>query len=204
IGFLRAPVSYEVVRSHYVRLDQIDLHVVNTLLEEMSTQAREVVALATEPGSAVEGRTVFMRYSGQGHEISVTLPARRLDDHDRERLRADFEAAYAALYTRAIPGAAIEALTWVVTLSTPRPPVETLPVPEPGAAEAREHREVFDPAAVQMRSMPVYARETLAPGSRLSGPALIVEPQTTTFVSRPFDARVDARGYIVMERKPGE
>ena len=46
-----------------------------------------------------------------------------------------------------------------------------------------------------------YRRADLVPGDTVRGPALIVEPQTTTFVSPRFDARIDTAGNIVMTRR---
>jgi len=37
-------------------------------------------------------------------------------------------------------------------------------------------------------------------GAQISGPALIVEPQTTTFVSADFSASVDGFGNIFLEK----
>jgi len=47
----------------------------------------------------------------------------------------------------------------------------------------------------------LHRREHLQPGVRVRGPALIAEDETSTFVSASFDARIDAAGCIVMDRK---
>ena len=44
IGFLRAPVGYEVVRSLYQRFSSFDVAAVNALLAEMRDEAMAVVA----------------------------------------------------------------------------------------------------------------------------------------------------------------
>ena len=78
-GFLRAPVAYEVVRTRYVRLDaSFDPDFVNALFDEMRQEAEAVVRAGAPDGALVETRAADMRYSGQGHEISVSLPARPL------------------------------------------------------------------------------------------------------------------------------
>ena len=46
-----------------------------------------------------------------------------------------------------------------------------------------------------------YRRDGLSPGMSLEGPAVITEDQTTTIVGAGFDARLDALGYIRMERR---
>ena len=69
VGFLAAPIAYELVRSRHARLDAFDVKAVSDLLDEMATEARALV----EPGAAGapvrERRAAFMRYVGQGHEI---------------------------------------------------------------------------------------------------------------------------------------
>ncbi|MBT5667516.1 MAG: hypothetical protein HOJ06_19415, partial [Rhodospirillaceae bacterium] len=41
----------------------------------------------------------------------------------------------------------------------------------------------------------------LTPGMRISGPALITEDETSTFVAASFDASINAAGYIVLDRR---
>jgi N-methylhydantoinase A len=41
----------------------------------------------------------------------------------------------------------------------------------------------------------------MAPGAVITGPAVIAEDETSTFVSNSFDAYIDGAGSIVMERK---
>ena len=59
----------------------------------------------------------------------------------------------------------------------------------------------FEPFDARRVDIPVYFRESLAPGVRISGPALITEDQTTTVVTSSYDAEIDSRGYIVLTRK---
>lgn len=51
-----------------------------------------------------------------------------------------------------------------------------------------------------LRPARLVDRGALAPGMVVPGPALIAEPQTTTFVGSDFTARVDARGQLVLTR----
>ena len=76
IGFLRAPVGYEVVRSLYQRLSTFDVAAVNALLADMAAEAMAVVARGSFGAPLAQSRLAYMRYVGQGHEIPVNLPAR--------------------------------------------------------------------------------------------------------------------------------
>jgi N-methylhydantoinase A len=51
------------------------------------------------------------------------------------------------------------------------------------------------------REVPVYERSALAPGSRVKGPALISEDQTTVFVTAGFDATVNNLAHIVLDKR---
>jgi N-methylhydantoinase A len=203
IGFLRAPVAYEVVHSRYMRLSAFDPAGANALIDRLAAEARAVV----EPGAGGrpvgETRGAFMRYVGQGHEILVPIPARALAAGDEAELRTRFEVAYAQLFARIIPGAEIEILSWSVVAGTaaerPVPP----PVPSPATAPApRAMRRVFEPGLGRTIDMPIFLRAEMAPGARISGPALIAEDETTTFVTARFDAAIDGARSIVLSRKP--
>ena len=201
VGFLHAPVSYEVVRSRYTRLSAFDAEAVNAMFEAMRREAEDIVRLGAPRSDLAETRIGYMRYVGQGHEVEVTVPGRRLDSGDAATLQAAFDAAYRAHYARIIPDMDVEVLTWSLTLSAPVPPPEPVPEPpaaEPGAAEG--HTSLFNTGRADYDRVPVYSRDRLAPGTRLRGPALIPEHQTTTVVGEGFDARIDGRGNIVMEK----
>jgi N-methylhydantoinase A len=200
IGFLRAPIAYEVARSRYHRLSAFDAAFVTETLAGMGAEAHAVVRAAAPAEDLTESRSAYMRYLGQGHEISVALPARPLEAGDRALLQRTFDEAYAGLYGRTIPGLDVEILSWTVTVSTrvpePRPVAvlpESAPTPEPAA-----RRRVFDPERDGPVSVPVYRRDRLAPGLGIEGPALIVEDQTTTVVAARFKATVNSHGAIVM------
>ncbi len=202
IGFLRAPVAYEVVRSRYMRLGAFDAAQANALFAEMAAEALAVVRQAAPDADFVVQRTAFMRYVGQGHEIAVALPGRDLVADDRRVIQAAFDDAYAAHYGRTIPDAEGEILSWMLSSATPAaaaPPAGVEPAEAP-ASPVRE-QQVFDLAARAFAAVPVYRRENLRQGARFAGPALVVESQTTTVVPAGFDGRIDTRGYIVLERR---
>ncbi|MFI4994286.1 MAG: hydantoinase/oxoprolinase family protein [Hyphomicrobiales bacterium] len=202
IGFLRAPIAFEVVRSRYMRLADLDLDGANALLHDMRKEALDVVVSGAGGAALTEKRSAFMRYIGQGHEIVVPLPGRDLAEEDSTILRNDFEREYTALFSRAIPNAEIEILTWTLSLGTQAASISTAAATAAnGETRPPGLRRIYDPERDEMPEVPVYLRKELAPGIRLSGPAIIAEDETTTFVSASFNASVNAQGCIVLERK---
>lgn len=203
IGFLEAPAAFELVRSLYMRLDRFDTATANALLEAMSSEATALAREAAGDQQLGEQRRAFMRYSGQGHEIPVELPGRPLTSADTAVLRQAFEAEYDRLFARHIPGAAIEIMSWVVLVSVAesQPPRLSSPEPQPPPAESAGTRNVFDARLGKRVDVPVFERDNLRPGSHVSGPALIVEDGTSTYVSASFDAAVDAGGALILTFK---
>jgi len=211
VGFLLAPVAYEVVRSRHQTLTALDARTVNALMDEMRAEALEVVRQGTSSENLRETRQAYMRYIGQGHEIAVNLPVGIYSDGDAREFRQAFEAAYTRLYGRTIAGVGIEVLSWTLTISAeeaesgsmgvrlagaaPGLPVEQLPAPTSNGTQS-----FFDPASMQRCNAPVYLRDRLQPGISIIGPALIAEDQTTTVVTADYQATIDEHGYIVLTR----
>jgi N-methylhydantoinase A len=89
VGFLHAPVSFEIVRSRYATLDALDIGRGSTPSSDRHGREATAIARLGQPDRPLtERRTAFMRYHGQGHEIEIPLPARDLTDADLPALRA--------------------------------------------------------------------------------------------------------------------
>ncbi|MEC4594734.1 MULTISPECIES: hydantoinase/oxoprolinase family protein [Nitrospirillum] len=202
IGFLRAPVSYEMARSLTLRLDQLDLDRLNSLLDGMTAEARALVEAGAPGAAQVERRTCLARYKGQGYEIPFEIPARTLVPEDVDLLRAAFETAYRTQYGGVTLDLPIEALTWRVTVGSPAwKPKDTAVVTATRDLEVTERRPVIDPDSGAALPFALVRREVLRPGDRVRGPALITERETTTVVSPRFDAWMDANGYLILTRR---
>src|SRR5437763_4539394 len=94
VGFLVAPISYELVKSRHMRLDSFDCAGASLLLAALSQGARALVEPGARGAPVTERRLAYMRYVGQGHEITVLLPLRDLTAVDAASLRAEFEREY--------------------------------------------------------------------------------------------------------------
>ncbi len=203
IGFLRAPVAFELARSRVMRLSAFEAEAVNAMFAAMETEALAAVLLGA-PGAAVsQWRTAEMRYVGQGHEIVVPLPVRRFAAADIDEMRARFEASYTALFGRIIPGLDLEAVSWTLRAAADRAAEDAAAAapPAPFAPAPEGTRRVFDAGSGAFATVPVYRREALGPGARIAGPAVIAEDATTTIVTPAFVADIEADGAIRLNRK---
>ena len=201
VGFLKAPIAYEVVRSRNMRLAAFDPAIVNGLMQEMRVEALTVIRAAEPCRDVVERRIAFMRYVGQGHEITIELPNGDFSDEDRDVVQLAFDAEYKRHFRRTLPNAETEVLTWALSLSVAPPTPEPLgAAPVAGAATPTGHRNVFGSKAGEMREVPLFRRTELALGAVFDGPGIIVEDQTSTYVPNGFSAGIAANGYIILER----
>jgi N-methylhydantoinase A len=201
IGFLRAPVGYEVVRSLYQRFSSFDVGAVNALLDEMQQEAREVVQRGSFGAHCEETRTAYMRYVGQGHEIPVPLPARRLTVEDVLAISAEYDKEYSRFYDRPVPGSDVEIMSYAVVVATVATEVSDAPIAgHDAAAVATGMQEVRDTVSGEVSEWTVYDRDSLSPGMRLGGPAIIAENETSTLVGPGWSASVDGYGYIELTR----
>ena len=204
IGFLKAPFAYEAVASRLIRLSAFEAEAVNLLIGELKRTA-EAFVRAGARGPLKTTLTAFMRYAGQGWEIPVAVPDRPFRDADAEAFREMFQREYARFFGRAIDALGdleIEIVTWSAKVQ------EELAAPVPQRLElggsvvaAEVWRDVFDPAQGALRPSAVFAREALAPGARIEGPAVIVERETATVVTTKFDAVVQRDGSLLLLRK---
>jgi N-methylhydantoinase A len=208
IGFLRAPVGYEVVRSLYQRFSTFDVVAVNTLLADMEAEAMEVVAQGSFGAPLAQRRIAYMRYVGQGHEIPVPLPSRPLGEEDVPQVRAAYDTEYTRFYDRPVPGSDVEIMSYAVL-------VATIPHDDPGTplvgddamfapdAAPAGTQLVRDTTTSEVSAWSVYDRAKLAPGVHIAGPAIIAEDETSTLVCQGWNATVNGLGYIELTRETG-
>ncbi|MBN8902461.1 MAG: hydantoinase/oxoprolinase family protein [Rhodospirillales bacterium] len=206
IGFLRAPVGYEVVRSLYQRFSSFDVDAVNGLLDAMRLEAMAAVEQGSFGAPVTETRTAYMRYVGQVHEIPVPLPARTLTADDVALIRARYDEEYARFYDRPVPGSDVEIMSYAVVVTTVPEPVESLPVVGEGVAPAvhpvRSQR-VRDTVSGEVSDWAIYDRTTLPVGARFAGPAIVAEDETSTLVGPGWSAVVNGFGYLELTRDGG-
>ncbi|MTH64141.1 hydantoinase/oxoprolinase family protein [Paracoccus shanxieyensis] len=204
IGFLRAPFGYEALASRVIRLSGFDPAEVNALLDGLKTTAEGFVRAGTS-GTILREITAYMRYVGQGWEIPVMLPDRAFVSDDIALLRDSFRENYARFFGRAIDGLdglEIEVVTFSVKAQDGRPAPERVALTLGTATTAPDtHRPVFDPAQGKMLTTAIVERASLSTGTRVPGPAIIVERETSTVVTSPFDVVMQADGSLLLIRK---
>jgi N-methylhydantoinase A len=199
-GALVTPVRIDLARSLVRRLDTITAVERDQLLDQMRAEAAGVLSSAGVPGRSVVFRYgVDARYHGQGNEITVWLDPGEPWPDSTDEIDKRFGELYATVYGMTIPDVPVEIVTWRVSAFAPEPAVSLaaaadLPAPAPKARRSVRFRRGEAPV-----DTPVYDRHRLGVGSRLSGPALLEERETTAVLRPGWTATVAADGSVVAE-----
>jgi N-methylhydantoinase A len=203
LGAARADLEGDLVEPVYERLGALDGAALARISAGLQQRAAAWVGEQTR-ALAVTGTSVElaadMRYDGQGYDVTVPLRAEWLTGGDFDRLRAAFHAAHRATYGHANENAEIwlKELRAHITGATAKPKVVPLrrEAPSGGAETTRAMR-----LSGREFQASVHERVGLGVGQRVSGPAIVNQMDTTTWIPEGWQASVIPSGALVLERK---
>jgi N-methylhydantoinase A len=203
LGFLVSPVATEEITSYVCRLDKMDWNKVNSFLQTMQAKGNKFLSDAKIPplrgGEAGAVSIVSdMRYTGQGHEITVTIPTGKLSQKSIPEIEQNFKAEYKLRYGRDIENIPIESVTWRVLVSGPSP--ELIPkqaIVGKHTKALKGTRKVF--WGKQYEETPVYDRYSMEPNKKIKGPCIIEEFESTTVVGHNSTVIIDEYKNIVID-----
>jgi N-methylhydantoinase A len=200
VGFLKAPVGYEVVKSLRMLLNRFETDKVNDLLEKMKNEAQGIIQSETGSMKFVEERFAFMRYAGQGHEIKVQVDNNLLTQSDISKIKTSFEKKYEKLYSRILPNADIEILTWSLSLSIKNEKFNSFQkINSYKKINEQSLVDIVDYDSSKKIKVPYFERDSLKPGDIIKGHCIISEEQTTIVVSNKFNTKVLSNNFLQME-----
>jgi len=201
-GMLLADFRRDLVRSHFVRLDQVSAEEIRQWFAQL-----EAEGIAAVEGAKLENRRIVirrsldMRYVGQEHAVTVDVPLSAFGRGGKASIKAHFDALHGERYGRSSPDEAAEIVSIRSTVSgvmkKPRLAKIARGGARPSAAASTGERKVFFAGRGWVKCR-TFRRDALASGNRIAGPALVEEHASTTVV-QPGDAlRVDAYGNLVI------
>jgi 5-oxoprolinase (ATP-hydrolysing) len=171
-----------------------DTKVRGQALAEETRQALINQGLAAEK---IRTRTEWrLRVDGSDTSIAITL------DND-DKMRAAFQTAHERLFGFQPDGALIiESVTVEAEAEPPGASNWTLDLPRAGEYDltpsVKAHVEMFDDGG--SRSIPVYTLDSFAPGATSTGPALIMEPNSTIVLDAGWSAKRLDDGMLCLTR----
>jgi 5-oxoprolinase (ATP-hydrolysing) len=160
----------------------------------LAQQCRDELLAQGVPAADIAVLTrAHLRYAGTDTTITILASdaeAMRRSFEEGHRQRFGFIDAGKAITVEAVE---LEATSRNTTRDEPVAETETRAIPEPDA-----RTRFFSGGAWQ--DAVVFHRATLAPGHRVMGPAIIIEPNQTVVIEDGWAATVTPRDHLVLER----
>lgn len=208
LGMVLADFQYDASATLLVREDELDLSAVEATFARFGDElARRLEDAGVPPQARAIERLLELRYDGQGYELPVPVDG-SLDGARFAQVVAAFHAAHERAFGWSDAERLVEVVFARAVARGAMPGKPSLAVaPEPARADA-------GPRAARTRACwfsghdepletPVLARELLAPGDRLAGPAIVEQPETTTLVPPGWRLRVDAHANLLLTLADG-
>ena len=185
------------------RLDAIGADALGARLARLGAGARAVLAAQGVPDERIALlRRVHLRYEGTDSALVVAFDT-------AASMQAQFEAAYKRRFSFLMPARAlvVEAIS-VEALGKSDAPAE-MPAPVQGQGQEQEQGQGQGAGPCERVPMfvdgawlnvPLYLRNTLAPGAVIDGPAILAEDNATTVVEAGWQALVTPYLHLVLTR----
>jgi N-methylhydantoinase A len=202
-GLLVTDMTADYVRTQVMEPDAFDADAANAAFAEMEADGLAKMRDEGLPESAIRvERHIDARFRGQGHELSVPVPAGTLTpDHLLEAADA-FRELYAQVYgiRQEYPVQLVNFRTRIVG-EVPKLELGRSPPAVGGPERAlKKARPVYFRRAGGFVDTPVYERVRLAAGDAIAGPAVVEEPDSTTIVPPGYRLEVGDYLQLVIER----
>ncbi len=201
LGFLHAPFSFEASRTNYMNLRNFNSSRVRTIFQKLESKAFSFVKTCKRPGQIKSVFKAYMRYRGQGWEIPVELSSTVIQDLSANQIKQIFEKEYGKLFGRSVDGIDIEITSWSVNAFIPQKPVSSARVQNSKKVySVTAHKKFFDQTLGKSVNAKIVERSKLAPGESISGPAIIMEKDTSVLLSSNFKAVLQNDGCISVNK----
>ena len=204
MGCVIADMRQDFVQTINARVDMLDEA---ALAAFMTAHVDQGLALLDAARTNFEARELSfeldMAYVGQTHTVSVPLTVKTeggtVTAITRAEIETAFDATYKATYGRLLQNGVrrILNLRSAVTGKRPKFDLSTLAPPEGGRVEKIGMRKVhfgntwYDTA--------IYDRLALPSGTKIVGPAILTQPDTTVLIEPHLQGRVDRFGNTIIE-----
>ena len=202
LGVAIADVVKDYSRTVMLRGEQIDPARLEEEFHGMEGLAREQLSQEGLPmDQMVARRYLDVRYLGQSFELTVDYPKRPTSRNFQRSIGASFYRAHLQRFGYADRSQAVEIVNLRLKLELPveKPslPGESMGDADPSEAWMGQARVIFRDGP---KTTPMYQRDRLRPGNRLTGPALLLQLDATIVLSPGWAGTVDTFGNLVAER----
>jgi N-methylhydantoinase A len=205
LGLLHADVRGDFSLTRLVIATPQNLRAINTGFDELRQRGTEWLRGEAEADARTKfGWLIDMRYSGQNFELSLDVKGGKLDAKSLAHLIVRYHKRHHESYGYDMRGQPVEVVNVRLAVTVERrAPTHEKHSPARGAVKnaVSEKRKVWFPETGFVTT-PVYDRERLPAGCRISGPAIVEQMDTTTVVPPRAKLAGDKLGYLHLEVEP--
>jgi N-methylhydantoinase A/oxoprolinase/acetone carboxylase beta subunit len=175
--------------------------VINDLNKEFSNLEEKAVSDMKQEGFSIENielkRFLDLRYLGQSFEITVPYRKNLSCVHE-------FHHYHKRLYSYSYPERPVEIVNIRLKAIGKTQKIRLKKIQEKSVDSKPalvKKQNIYDKG--QLEISPVYDRALLKPGNEISGPALIADYESTTFIPSDFKSKIDEYLNIILFKKEG-
>lgn len=203
MGLLTTDLKYDLVQSVLRKAADLDLSRINADLDAM----RADLAARFERDGIAADETVLLRfadirYVGQGYELRVQLADGVIDAAALEEAATRFNELHRAEYGNAFPGLSIEIVNIRMTGTGAIPKIGAMTMPSGGSAQTAlvGASWVFFRLGNRLDAYETsfYRRDELPAGEIISGPAIVLQRDSTTVVPPDCDFTREETGSLII------
>ena len=201
LGCVIADMRHDFVQTINLPLKSIDPEALFSKVDGLVEEGRRRLEAAGIPLETLDRIVELdMMYVGQTHAVAVPVAARGMDV---DGIRTAFRDSYRREYGRTLDNLPARVMNLRVSVVGARPPIDLSllgPSPEDALEAAeREGRDVYVDGG--WRPARVLDRLALPAGAEISGPAILEQPDATTFIEPGLTGRVDRFGNVMIGRR---
>ncbi len=202
LGFVVAPISYEVSRTHVAPLDGIAEEEFEGMYRELEAEGRAIISAAQQGAGLVCTRALDMCYRGQGSNIRFDItdgqgsdiPFHSIDQRFADEYRARYGYAYDDLEPQ------VRTLRVIVSAKTDQPNLDLKFSGKRGDVTGAHTGTRPAYAAIQgsLIEHDVYRLDRMGDDAEFSGPAIVESADSTLVLGPGTTVVTDARGWLLV------
>jgi N-methylhydantoinase A len=203
VGLLSTDLKYDLIKNEFMLDSATDLVALNSDFAALDEEAR---AQLSRDGISEDDMEIAhfadCRYVGQGYELRVPFPQGSLDEGKLAAFWDNFHRLHQEEYGHSFPGNPIELVNIRVVATGAMPKIPSFRAPTSGSLDEATYGEVpvYFPgdAGLKQTDTRLYDRARLPAGTRVNGPAIVIELDSTVVVPPGSTAEVLQSGEILI------
>ncbi|WP_085993354.1 hydantoinase/oxoprolinase family protein [Oceanobacillus senegalensis] len=212
-GLLVSDLKYHFNASHIEKMKTISYYLVTRLVQQLEQLEQKAESQLIQDGISKRNiefeRIAECRYMGQGFELRVPIPEGKLTKQSIQEIVSRFHSIHQQEYGHYFPENTVELISLDIvakgkTPSLRLPKLEEMKRTNPKEAKMYE-RQTYFKVDGEFKGLPTprYQREKLMANDWITGPASIIQRDSTTIVPPDWQVIVSSHGTLLATPKEG-